>query len=137
MTKTLRSNSLLTMLLHVIGCGRVQYYPEPESGTSRVGTEEDWEAASLLRRCKFDSTLGHPIINISETPQTPKDSTPQPTTMIGSVKLFSKAAGRAGAQLQQKSAMSTIILPDLAFDYGALEPVVRSYANSLTITKFS
>lgn len=40
---------------------------------------------------------------------------------------------KRGVQMQNKAAMSTIVLPDLTFDYGALEPVVSLIENKLTI----
>ena len=45
--------------------------------------------------------------------------------MISTIKRTAQIAVQKGAQIQNRSAMSTIVLPDLKFDYGALEPVVR------------
>jgi hypothetical protein len=41
------------------------------------------------------------------------------------MKRTAQIAFQKGAKIQNRSAMSTIVLPDLKFDYGALEPVVR------------
>ena len=51
-----------------------------------------------------------------------------PTTsvrMFASMRRIPQAAVQRGVSMQKTSAMSTIVLPDLTFDYGALEPIVR------------
>ena len=45
--------------------------------------------------------------------------------MISTIKRVSRTVVQRGALLQNQSALSTIVLPDLTFDYGALEPVVQ------------
>ena len=48
--------------------------------------------------------------------------------MIGSIKRVSQVVVQRGTQIQNKASMSSIVLPDLSFDYGALEPVVSPSA---------
>jgi hypothetical protein len=45
--------------------------------------------------------------------------------MLSIIRNVAKTSATKVVQMQSKAAMSTIVLPDLAFDYGALEPVVR------------
>jgi hypothetical protein len=59
--------------------------------------------------------------------------------MLSVSRNVAKSLVTKGVQAQSKAAMSTIVLPDLAFDYGALEPVVRNDAliiNAITVTYY-
>ena len=57
----------------------------------------------------------------------------QSENMISSIRNVSRGVVRRGASLKQQCAMSTIVLPDLTFEYSHLEPVVRLILNFLPL----
>ena len=61
------------------------------------------------------------------------DDNSQFKNMIGSIRYVSRGIVSRGASLKQMSAMSTIVLPDLTFEYSHLEPVVHLTATFLNL----